>query len=64
MNRSFTCRASFVVHGRWISVKWTAHGDGNKHAFILDKAAELGATGWDFGQADYFEADRCQHGSR
>jgi len=62
--RAFTCRAAFVVSGRWTWVKWTGMGDGNKHAFILGKAAELGATGWDFGQADYFEADRYPHWSR
>jgi hypothetical protein len=49
--------AAFVVNGKWTWVKWT-HREPNKHAAIIGKAKELGATGWDFGQADHYPLDQ------
>lgn len=49
---SWTTRAPFHVGGQWRWVTWT-HRHANKHAAIIEKADELGADGWDFGQADH-----------
>lgn len=52
-------KAAFRLPGNrgWSWVTWT-HSEGNKHAAIIDKARELNATAWDFGQADHGEFDR------
>ena len=50
-------RAAFQVGAGWTWITWT-HAHGNKHAAIIEKAAEIGATHWDFGQADHGEIDR------
>jgi len=51
-------RAPFLIDGRWQWVSWT-HASGSKHAAIVEKARELGASAWDFGQADHEQADRA-----
>lgn len=51
-------RAPFFVSGRWIWRTWT-HTEANKHAAIIEKATELGAQAWDFGQADHEFLDRA-----
>lgn len=45
-------RAPFRVGGRWRQVTWNHH-HGNSHVAILEKARELNADAWDFGQADH-----------
>lgn len=54
----YTAAAPMFVSGRWRVIRWTAPSDGNKHSFVMAKAAEVGATGWDVGQTEYAEADR------
>lgn len=45
--------APFLVKGKWVWPSWVdAKCGGNKHAAIIEKGKELGATAWDFGQAD------------
>ena len=63
--RSYTTRAPFMRPGArgWSWIKWT-HGHANKHAAILEKAKEIGATAWDFGQADHFPTSEYPHQSR
>jgi hypothetical protein len=41
----------------WTWITWT-HAHGNKHAAIIEKAEEIGAVRWDFGQADHGPVDR------
>jgi hypothetical protein len=53
----FRTRAPFLVNHRWVWHTWT-HDHGNSHAAILEKAAILGATAWDYGQADHGEVSR------
>lgn len=53
----FTTKAAFLIAGRWVWIKWT-HSDGNKHAAMDAKGADLGAAAWDYGQADHYAADR------
>jgi hypothetical protein len=36
----------------WTWHVWT-HAHANKHAAIIEKARELRATAWDFGNADH-----------
>ena len=50
-------RAPFLINHKWQWVTWNHH-HGNRHAAILEKAKELGATMWDFGQADHGEFGR------
>ena len=50
-------RAPFMVDNKWQWVTWNHH-HGNKHAAIVEKAQELGATAWDYGQADHGELGR------
>jgi hypothetical protein len=52
-------RAAFcLAAGRpWVWFTWT-HPHGNKHAAIIEKATELQAVAWDFGQADHGQVDR------
>jgi hypothetical protein len=51
----YRTRAAFMLPGRrnWQWVTWT-HREPNKHAAIIAKANELGATSWDFGNADHY----------
>ncbi len=60
MNITYKTRAAFrLTNGAgWTWITWT-HRHGNKHAAIIEKANELGAKGWDFGQADHAEASRA-----
>jgi hypothetical protein len=53
-NPNWKTRAAFVYPGNpnWRWVTWTHH-HGNRHAAIIEKAREIGATSWDFGQADH-----------
>lgn len=57
--KSWKTRAAFVLPNRsgWIWITWT-HRHGNVHAAIIEKAKEIGAIRWDFGQADHGEIDR------
>lgn len=48
---TLTITAPFMLEGSWHWLTWQAT-TANKHAAILDKAAEIGATAWDFAQAD------------
>ena len=48
-------KAAFSFKGSWRWVTWTHH-HGNKHAAIIEKKAELGADGCDFGTADHMFA--------
>lgn len=54
---AFRTRAAFLVLGAWQWVAWT-HYEPNHHAAIIAKAAELSATGMDFGNADHGELSR------
>ncbi len=51
----FKTRAAFMLPGRrnWSWVTWE-HREPNKHAAIIEKAREIGATRWDFGNADHY----------
>lgn len=49
---SFKTRAAFQIKGRWKWYTWT-HEEPNKHAAIIEKAKELGAERWDYGNADH-----------
>jgi hypothetical protein len=49
---SFKTRAAFQIGGRWKWVTWV-HEEPNKHAAIIEKAKELGASRWDYGNADH-----------
>lgn len=57
---TFRTRAAFMVPGSrgWRWVTWT-HNHGNKHAAIIEKATELSASAWDFGNADHAESSRA-----
>ena len=52
-------RAAFSRNGgrTWFWLTWTTD-TANKHAAIIAKARELGATAWDYGNADHVETDR------
>jgi hypothetical protein len=52
--------APFHVGGRWIWKTWRNLG-GNTHAVILDKASDLNADAWDFGQATHTRIDVRPH---
>jgi hypothetical protein len=54
---SYTTLAAFQCKDKWIWVRWT-HNEPNSHAAIISKAKELGAAGWDFGQAEHHETSR------
>lgn len=47
-----------MVNHKWQWHTWTNYS-GNSHKAIIEKAQELGATAWDFGQADHELADRA-----
>lgn len=51
----YKTRAAFMLPGRrgWSWITWE-HRDPSKHAAIIKKARELGATSWDFGNADHY----------
>lgn len=51
-------RAAFLFGASWKWVTWT-HSDGSRHAAIIRKGRELGANGWDFGNADHERSDRA-----
>lgn len=53
----YRTRAAFLINNRWCWHTWT-HSEGNKHAAIIDKSKELGATCHDFGNADHDELSR------
>lgn len=53
----YRTNAAFYVLGKWVWVKWD-HKEANKHKAILDKASEVNAESWDFGQADHAEVSR------
>lgn len=64
---SYTTRAAFWIEGKgWTWVKWTHGGPGcgNMHAAIRAKAEELGARGYDTGNADHYPSDRYPHATR
>ncbi len=50
---TYTTRAPFLLAHRWQWICWT-HADANKHAAIVAKATELGATMTDTSQADHY----------
>ncbi len=52
-NPRYKTRAAFSRRGKWGWVTWT-HQEPNKHAAIIAKGRELGAEGWDFGNADHY----------
>lgn len=49
---SFRIRAPFHINGAWKWLTWTTE-DANKHSAMIAKAREIGATSWDYGQADH-----------
>lgn len=53
----YTTKAPFYYGNAWHWIKWT-HERANKYAAIYEKAQELHADVYDFGQADHFEADQ------
>jgi hypothetical protein len=59
MATPYKTRAAFQMAGGrgWTWITWT-HAHGNKHAAIIEKAEEIGAVRWDFGQADHGPVDR------
>lgn len=56
-------RAAFLIQGGWKWITWN-HAEANKHAAIIAKGGELGAKGWDFGNADHEEIDRWNFQTR
>ena len=52
-NPRYRTKAAFSRKGKWGWVTWT-HQEPNKHAAIIAKGHELGAEGWDFGNADHY----------
>ena len=58
---AYVTRAPFRIGtAGWTWHTWMSE-HGNKHAAINEKAAELGAHSWDFGQADHDEFSRSRH---
>ncbi len=56
---SFRTRAAFHIGtSGWQWVTWT-HRHGSKHAAIVEKAKEIGASAWDMGNADHAESSRA-----
>lgn len=49
----YKTRAAFLRRGKWGWVTWE-HREPSKHAAIIAKGRELGAQGWDFGNADHY----------
>lgn len=52
-DRRYKTRAAFLRRGKWGWVTWT-HEEPSKHAAIITKGRELGAQGWDMGNADHY----------
>jgi hypothetical protein len=48
----FHSRTPFRIKNVWVWKAWM-NEHANKHAAIISKADELGASHWDFGQADH-----------
>lgn len=46
-----TVTAPFLIGGAWKDVTFPLTGIRGVHQAIIDKASELGATAWDYGQA-------------
>lgn len=62
-NNTHRTHAAFLISGRWVWKTWySAHA--SKHAAIVSKAEELGAKGFDCGQADHDEIGRGFGGSQ
>lgn len=59
----YRTRAAFLINNHWAWHTWT-HAEPNKHAAIIDKSKELGATCHDFGNADHEEEDRWNYATR
>ena len=61
---TFTTRAAFWFDASgWTWIRWT-HADGNRHAAIYRKALELGARGYDTGNADHYLTSEYPFGTR
>ncbi len=56
---TYKTKAAFMLPGKrnWTWITWT-NRHANKHAAIVEKAKEIGATQSDFGQAEHHEIDR------
>jgi len=52
MVNTWRTKAPFFVSGKWTWHTWN-HNHGSSHAAIIEKANELKADAWDFGQADH-----------
>ncbi len=50
----FRTRAAFLIGCKWIWLEWTNRSP-NTHAAIVDKANEIGAKGYDVGNAQHEE---------
>jgi hypothetical protein len=61
MSEPYKTKAPFLVNNRWVWVTWT-NPHGNSHAAIIEKAKELNAQAWDFGQADHEMVSRSSVG--
>lgn len=51
---TFRTKAPFFFNNKWNWINWTSN-EPNKIAAIAAKAQEVGATSYDFGQADHNE---------
>lgn len=60
MNITFRTRAAFILPNTkaWKWVTWS-NTHPSKHAAIIEKAKELNAVSWDFGNADHEESSRA-----
>jgi hypothetical protein len=63
MRTIFRTRAAFLFPTGWRWVAWN-HPEPSHQKAIIDKGYQLGATGWDFGNADHGMADRWNHATR
>lgn len=59
----YRTRAAFFLGDRWQWVAWN-HADPNLHTAVFAKAVELGARGYDTGNADHAELDRYNRQTR
>ncbi len=59
----FRTRAAFLLPEGWRWVAWNRQ-EPSKQAAIVDKAYQLGAKGWDFGNADHALQREWNHLSR
>jgi hypothetical protein len=60
---TYTTRAAFFIVDRWRFIRWT-HSESNLHAAVYAKAVELGARGYDTGNADHEETSRYSFSTR